>query len=233
MAMTKEVLSSDSTKALTTAGVGMSSRVGGSSRLPMLSTAARSSPRVLCSMKDRMGCRPVWMASTGCISPARNGSTASVFTCSRVGCMMSRDRKSDRPMSTWLGGACCRPRAWRSSAKTMTKRVNGVMTSSTAGRKVMAVRMSTRRSAAETGMSSVPWIRATAPSPSTSGPTSGAPWPMARLGRASAASSRVQPRVRFMETFMGLPGGAGSEPARLRRCRGCGLPWRCRHRRAR
>ena len=55
--------------------------------------------------------------------------------------MMSIDRNSARPMRTWLGGDCWRPRAWRSSEKTMMNRVNGVITSSIAGMKVRPVRM--------------------------------------------------------------------------------------------
>ena len=45
-------------------------------------------------------------------------------------------------MITWLGGAACVPRAWRSRLSTMTMRVKAVINSSTAGRKPSAVKTS-------------------------------------------------------------------------------------------
>ena len=45
-------------------------------------------------------------------------------------------------MITWFGGAACVPSAWRSSVSTMTMRVKPVISSSTAGRKLSAVKNS-------------------------------------------------------------------------------------------
>jgi len=56
--------------------------------------------------------------------------------------MMKKVRNSDRPTITWLGGACMVPMAWRSRDSTMTMRVNDVIISSAAGRKVSAVNSS-------------------------------------------------------------------------------------------
>ena len=43
-------------------------------------------------------------------------------------------------MTTWFGGAACVPIAWRSRLSTMTMRVKLVIRSSTAGRKLSAVK---------------------------------------------------------------------------------------------
>ncbi len=43
------------------------------------------------------------------------------------------------PISTWLGGDCMVPSAWRSSDSTMTMRVNAVIISTMAGMKVNPV----------------------------------------------------------------------------------------------
>ena len=61
---------------------------------------------------------------------------------SSTGDMTKKVRNSDSPTSTWLGGACTVPSACRSSDSTMTMRVNEVIISSTAGRKVSEVRNS-------------------------------------------------------------------------------------------
>jgi hypothetical protein len=51
-------------------------------------------------------------------------------------------RNSDSPTITWLGGADCVPSAWRRRPSTMTMRVKPVIISSTAGRKLSAVKNS-------------------------------------------------------------------------------------------
>ena len=56
--------------------------------------------------------------------------------------MTKNVRNSDRPISTWLGGACTVPSAWRSSDSTMMMRVNEVIISRIAGRNVSEVRNS-------------------------------------------------------------------------------------------
>ena len=56
--------------------------------------------------------------------------------------MTNSVRNSDRPTTTWFGGACCVPMAWRNSDSTMTMRVKPVIISSTAGRKDSAVKNS-------------------------------------------------------------------------------------------
>jgi hypothetical protein len=61
---------------------------------------------------------------------------------SKVGPITNRVRNSDRPMITWLGGDACVPRAMRSSDSTITMRVNEVIISSIAGRKLISVRNS-------------------------------------------------------------------------------------------
>ena len=56
--------------------------------------------------------------------------------------MTKKVRNSARPITTWFGGAACVPSAWRSSDSTMTMRVKLVISSSTAGRKLSAVKKS-------------------------------------------------------------------------------------------
>ena len=56
--------------------------------------------------------------------------------------MTKKVRNRLSPMITWLGGAACVPSAWRSSDSTMTMRVKPVISSSTAGRKLSAVKNS-------------------------------------------------------------------------------------------
>ena len=58
------------------------------------------------------------------------------FTASSVGAMMNSDRNRLIPISTWLGGDCCRPSAWRRIASTTMIRVKLVIISSSAGRMV-------------------------------------------------------------------------------------------------
>src|SRR5437763_1533215 len=58
---------------------------------------------------------------------------------SSTGDMTKKVRNRDRPTSTWLGGACTAPSACLSSESTMTMRVNDVIISSTAGKKVSEV----------------------------------------------------------------------------------------------
>jgi hypothetical protein len=54
--------------------------------------------------------------------------------------MTKKVRKRLRPITTWFGGAACVPSAWRSRLSTMTMRVKLVISSSTAGRKLRAVK---------------------------------------------------------------------------------------------
>src|SRR5690554_393995 len=44
-----------------------------------------------------------------------------------LGAITNKDRNSDRPISTWLGGVCCRPRAWRKIDRTIMIRVKLVI----------------------------------------------------------------------------------------------------------
>src|ERR1700693_4095642 len=53
---------------------------------------------------------------------------------SNTGPMTNSVRNSAMATSTWLGGACCVPSAWRSSDSTITMRVKLVISSSAAGR---------------------------------------------------------------------------------------------------
>ena len=53
--------------------------------------------------------------------------------------MMKKLRNSESPISTWFGGDCAVPSAWRRIASTMTMRVKDVMLSSTAGSSVSSV----------------------------------------------------------------------------------------------
>ena len=56
--------------------------------------------------------------------------------------MTKKVRNRLRPMTTWFGGAAWVPMAWRSRLRTMTMRVKAVISSSTAGRKLSAVKKS-------------------------------------------------------------------------------------------
>ena len=62
---------------------------------------------------------------------------------STTGAITKKVRNSDRPISTWLGGAWPAPRAWRRMASTITMRVNAVIISRMDGSSVIAV-ISTR-----------------------------------------------------------------------------------------
>ncbi len=53
--------------------------------------------------------------------------------------MTNSVRNNDRPTSTWFGGVCGVPSAWRRIASTITIRVNAVIESSSAGSTVSAV----------------------------------------------------------------------------------------------
>ncbi len=52
---------------------------------------------------------------------------------------MKKVRNRDSPMSTWLGGACCTPRACLRREKTMMSLVNEVIMSRIAGARVRTV----------------------------------------------------------------------------------------------
>ena len=56
-----------------------------------------------------------------------------------TGVMTNNVRNSERPISTWFGGVCGVPSAWRRIASTMTMRVNAVIDSTSAGSTVSAV----------------------------------------------------------------------------------------------
>ena len=56
--------------------------------------------------------------------------------------MTKNVRKRLRPITTWFGGAACVPSAWRRRLSTMTMRVKLVISRSTAGRKLSAVKKS-------------------------------------------------------------------------------------------
>jgi hypothetical protein len=61
---------------------------------------------------------------------------------SSVGLITKKVRKRLRPTITWLGGADCVPSAWRKRLSTITMRVKPVISSSTAGKKLNAVKNS-------------------------------------------------------------------------------------------
>ena len=65
-----------------------------------------------------------------------------MYTRSIVGPITKKVRNRLRPTTTWFGGADCVPIAWRSRLSTMTMRVKPVISSSTAGRKLKAVKNS-------------------------------------------------------------------------------------------
>ena len=58
-----------------------------------------------------------------------------------VGAMMKKLRNSDSPSSTWFGGVCCSPSAWRRIARTMMIRVKLVIINRMPGRTVSSPMM--------------------------------------------------------------------------------------------
>ncbi|MNU06329.1 hypothetical protein D3C72_2514940 [compost metagenome] len=61
---------------------------------------------------------------------------------SNTDAMMKKVRNRESPITTWFGGACITPRAWRNSESTITTRVNAVIINRMAGRKLSAERNS-------------------------------------------------------------------------------------------
>ena len=135
------VFSSESTKA----GIEhVGGQVGGRARLrrssPSWTISARSVSRVCRSMNSRSGIERASEAPRPARSswPCTAGRRSRWISCP-TGAMTKNVRNSDRPMSTWFGGSCWTPIAWRSSDSTMTMRVNEVSMIRIAGASVRTV----------------------------------------------------------------------------------------------
>ena len=106
-------------------------------------TCASEALLVWASMKRETGCSAMRSAVSRPILSWSYGRKAWVQTCSPTGRMTRMVRIRAMPVMIRVGRPCCRPRAWRSSDSTITKRVKQVIIMTITGSSPSSV-MSTR-----------------------------------------------------------------------------------------